>query len=206
MAKIPLTEVFNITTMSLLDSYHNVICDTVIQQLEDTTTWLLEDQLPNLTDPGFGMYHARNRNSAISLQKPAIQQLIFQHLKDCQRPSSFVRVVPVLICFLIPDGDIPKPPSSSVASDSAHQSRSRRYRQGPPSLRPSQLTSQPIVLITPEEVPTPTTQRGKDAFVDELEAEAPHFWKQPVDTRPIGGHGPPAVAGRFHSRGPSPPP
>jgi hypothetical protein len=101
MAKIPLTEVFNVTTMSLLDSYHDVICDTVIQQLEDTT-WQSDDQLPNLTDPGFGMYHARDRNSAISLQKPALQQLTIQCLKDCQCPSSFVHV-PVLICFLIPD-------------------------------------------------------------------------------------------------------
>jgi hypothetical protein len=68
MTEIPLTEVFNITTMSFLDNYHNVICDTVLQQLEDTT-WLSEDQLPTLTDPGFGMYHARNRNSVISLIK-----------------------------------------------------------------------------------------------------------------------------------------
>jgi hypothetical protein len=48
-------------------------------------------------------------------------------------------------------------------------------------------------------VPTPTTQRGKVAFVAELKAEAPQFWGQPVDIRPTGRHGPPAVAGRFHT-------
>jgi len=30
MAEIPLTEVFNVTTMSLLDNYHDVIRDTVL--------------------------------------------------------------------------------------------------------------------------------------------------------------------------------
>jgi hypothetical protein len=66
MAEIPFTEVFNVTTMSLLDNYHDVIRNTVLQQLEGTT-WLSEDQVPTLTDPGFGMYHARDRNSVISL-------------------------------------------------------------------------------------------------------------------------------------------
>ena len=104
MAEIPLTEVFNVTTMSLLDNYHDVIRDTVLQQLEDTT-WLSEDQVPTLTDPGFGMYHARDRNSVISLRKPALQRLIIQRLKDRQRPSNLVHI-PVLILFLVREVDI----------------------------------------------------------------------------------------------------
>ncbi len=132
MAEIPLTEVFDVLTKSLVDNYHDVIRDSVRQQLEHTT-WLSADLLPTLTDPGFGMYHARDRNSVIMLRKPALQRLIIQRLKDRSRPSDIVHV-PVLIRFLIPDNDIPKPPSSSVASSSVHKSRSRSSRRGPPSV------------------------------------------------------------------------
>ena len=59
MAELPLTEVFDVLTMSLVDNYHDVIRESVLQQLEDMT-WLSEDLLPILTDPGFGMYHARD--------------------------------------------------------------------------------------------------------------------------------------------------
>jgi hypothetical protein len=71
MAEIPISEVFYVLTLSLLDTYHKVIRNLVLQQLQDTT-WLSEDLLPSLTDPRFGMYHARDRNSIISLRKPAL--------------------------------------------------------------------------------------------------------------------------------------
>ncbi|KAI2491889.1 hypothetical protein MHU86_22685 [Fragilaria crotonensis] len=99
MAEIPLTEVFNVLTKTLLDNYHDVIRDSVLQQLQDTT-WLSEDLIPLLTDSGFGMYHARDRNHIISLRKPALQRLINQRLKDrssfgprpcpCPDPFSYV--------------------------------------------------------------------------------------------------------------------
>ncbi len=130
MGEIPLTEVFDVPTKTLVDNYHDGIRDSVRQQLEHTT-WLSADLLTTLTDPGFGMYHARDRNSVIMLRKPALQRLIIQRLMDRSRPSDIVHI-PVLIRFLLPDVDIPKPPSSSVASDSVHESRSRRSRAGPP--------------------------------------------------------------------------
>jgi hypothetical protein len=130
MAEIPLTEVFDVPTKTLVDNYHDVIRDSVWQQLEHTT-WLSAKLLTTLTDPGFGMYHARNRNSVIMLRKPAPQRLIIQRLKDRTRPSDIVHV---LIRFLLPDVDIPRPPSSSSASDSIRESRSRRSRAGPPSV------------------------------------------------------------------------
>jgi hypothetical protein len=75
MAEIPLTEVFDVPTKTLVDNYHDVIRDSVRQQLEHTT-WLSAELLSTLTDPGFGMYHARNRNSVNMLRKPALQPLI----------------------------------------------------------------------------------------------------------------------------------
>jgi hypothetical protein len=79
MAEIPLTEVFDVLTKTLVDIYHDVIRDSVRQQLEHTT-WLSADLLTTLTDPGFGMYHSRDRNSVILLRKPALQRLVIQRL------------------------------------------------------------------------------------------------------------------------------
>ena len=193
MAEIPLTEVFDVPTMSLLDTYHEVIRNSVLQQLQDTT-WLPEDLLPSFIDPGFGMYHARDRNSIISLRKPALQRLIIQRLKDRSRPSSLVHV-PVLIRFLIPDVDIPKPPGSSVASGSVHESRSRHSHRGPPSVIDTsvQVDTPPVDEGTPAP-PTSNIGAGVNPVIP-----AQTFRGQPVDARPTGGHGPPVIAGRFQS-------
>jgi hypothetical protein len=89
--------------------------------------------VPLLTDSGFSMYHARYRNSIILLQKPALQRLIIQRLKDRPRPSDVV-YVPILIRFMMPGVDIPRPPGSSATSNSVHESRSRRSHAGPLSV------------------------------------------------------------------------
>jgi hypothetical protein len=199
MAEIPLTEVFNFTTMPLLDNYHDVICNTVLQQFEDTT-WLSENQIPTLTDPGFGMYHARDRNSINSLQKPALQRLIIQRLKDRQRPSNLVHV-PVLIRFLIPDVGFPKPPGSSVASGTVHKSHSQRSRRGLPSVIDTSVQEgtppDDDALMNKEISVAPSGNTGV-VIVPPVDT-GPTFRGQPVDTRPTGGHGPPVVAGRFQS-------
>ncbi|KAI2495085.1 hypothetical protein MHU86_19440 [Fragilaria crotonensis] len=204
MAEIPLTEVFDVPTMSLTGDYHDLIRNSVLQQLEDTT-WLSEDLLPTLTDPGFGMYHARSRNSVISLRKPALQRLIIQRLKERSRPSDIVHV-PIMIRFLLPDNEIPKPPGSSASSQSTHGSRSHRSRQGPPSVVDTSAPMDvPVNVVAPgmnEEI-APTAD---DAEITDSTAAIPTFRGQPVDTRPTGGHGPPFAAGRFHTPpGTSPP-
>ena len=199
MAEIPLTEVFDVLTMSLLDNYHDVIRNSVLQQLQDTT-WLSEDLLPSLIDPGFGMYHARNRNSIISLRKPALQRLIIERLKDRSRPSSLVHV-PVLIRFLLPDVDIPKPPGSSVASGSVHESRSRRSHRGPPSVidTSDQVETPSVANAPPINEGTPAPPSSNVGAVANPVIPAQTFRGQPVDARPTGGHGPPVLAGRFQS-------
>ncbi|KAI2492878.1 hypothetical protein MHU86_21657 [Fragilaria crotonensis] len=78
------------------------------------------------------MYHARDRNSIISA-KAALQRLIIQRLKDRPRPSDVV-YVPILVRFMMPGVDIPRPPGSSATSNSVHESRSRRSHAGPPSV------------------------------------------------------------------------
>jgi hypothetical protein len=132
MTEIPLTEVFDVPTMTVRKTFHDEIRTSVPQQLQDTP-WLSEYLLPSLVDPGFGICHARDRNSIISLRKPALQRLIKQRLQGLSQQSDLVHV-PILIRFLIPDADIPKPPGFSAASDSVRGSRSRRSRRGPPSV------------------------------------------------------------------------
>jgi hypothetical protein len=198
MAEIPLTEVFDVPNKTLVDNHHDVIRDSVRQQLEHTT-WLSADLLPTLTDPGFGMYHARDRNSVIMLRKPALQRLIIQRLKDRSRPSDIVHV-PVLIRFLLPDVDIPKPPSSSVASDSVHESRSRRSCTDPPSIidtsdpvnEPTAAENAPVEEVIPP---------GRVRITDDAEPEAmiPIFRGIPVGTRQVNGPGPPIATGRYHT-------
>jgi hypothetical protein len=134
-------------------------------------------------DPGFGMYHARRRNSVISLQKPSLQRLIIQGLKDHSRPSNIVHV-PILIRFLIPDSAIPRPPSSSVASGSVQESRSR---WGPSNPYDVPIPADDIDII---DAPVPPSV--------EPVVVAPTFCGRPIDTRAIGGHEPPTTAGRFY--------
>ena len=195
MAEIPLTEVFNVLTMSLVDNYHDVIRETVLQQLEDTT-WLSDDLLPTLTDLGFGMYHARDRKSIISLRMPALQRLIIQRLKDRALPSDLVHV-PVMIRFLIPDGDIPRPPDPSVSSGSVNESRSRRSHRGPPSV---------VDTLEQDDTPPDTADGPTDAEIPVPPAAdvdpthtGPTFRGQPVDIRAPNGPGPPSATGRFRS-------
>jgi hypothetical protein len=197
MAEIPLTEVFDVLTMSLLDTYHDVIRESVLQQLQDTT-WLLEDLLPSLTDPCFGMYHARNRNSTISLQKLTLQRLIVQRLKNRSCPSNIVHV-PILIRFLIPDVDIPKAPGSSAASGSVRESHSQRSRRGPPSeIDTSNPVDVPFVadnVLADADTPVPPIGANIGATTNPV-ATAPTFCGQPIDTWPTGGHDLPIGATR----------
>ncbi|KAI2496065.1 hypothetical protein MHU86_18437 [Fragilaria crotonensis] len=78
IAELPLADLFNVDTMTLRDNYHDLVRESVAQQLEDTT-WLPADSMSLLTDAGFGMYHARDRHTIISLRKPAFERLIVKH-------------------------------------------------------------------------------------------------------------------------------
>ncbi|KAI2490986.1 hypothetical protein MHU86_23588 [Fragilaria crotonensis] len=95
--------------------------------------------------------------------------------------------------------DIPKPPGSSVASDSVHESRSRHSRRGgPPSVIDTSVhvDTPPVPATTEEDHPPPSVNVDTS---DDPVITVPTFRGQPVDTRPTGGHGPPMAADRFQS-------
>jgi hypothetical protein len=107
MAEIPLTEVYDVLTMSLLDNYHDVIRNSVLQQLEDTT-WLERQSRLSLLCARFAVYHQRTEGKLISLRRPALQRLITQALRYNSGIHHPIEV-PVFIRFLMPDNVLPRP-------------------------------------------------------------------------------------------------
>ena len=97
MAEVPLPEVFNVTAISLLDNYQDVIHNSVLQQFEDTT-WLEKQSRLSLFRARFAVYHKRTEGKLISLRKPALQVLITQAI--CYKSGVHCPIeVPVFICF-----------------------------------------------------------------------------------------------------------
>ncbi len=193
MTEIPLAELFDAPSSTLRDTYHDTIREAVALQLEDTP-WLrrADDTRRLLHDAGFGMYHARDRTSIITLRKPALQRLILQCLKERPRPSSTVHVH-VLIRFLLADVDLPKPPQTSVTSDSERDSRSRSSHGLPSEIQTvaSGLPAEPAPgTLAPAaappvvaEVATPPLPPGPP----HLDAAAPATFRgTPVDVGAVG--------------------
>jgi hypothetical protein len=73
MAEIPLSELLDPDTATLVPEYQKIIRETVHQQLEECT-WLANDDETRmrLTDAGFGMCHMRERGAFITLRKAAL--------------------------------------------------------------------------------------------------------------------------------------
>ncbi|KAI2499359.1 hypothetical protein MHU86_15141 [Fragilaria crotonensis] len=94
--------------------------------------------------------------------------------------------------------DIPKPPGSSVASDSVHESRSalptRRAAIGNRHIRTCRHATCSRYHGRRSSPPSVNVDTSDDPVIT-----VPTFRGQPVDTRPTGGHGPPMAADRFQS-------
>ena len=118
MAEIPLSELLDPDTATLVPEYQKIIRETVHQQLEECT-WLANDDetRTRLTDAGFGMCHVRERGAVITLQKAALRRLIDQRFDDRTTPTSMVHAQ-VLIRFLVAPNMLPSPPSASTHTGS----------------------------------------------------------------------------------------
>lgn len=190
MAEIPLAEIYDPNTSLLLDDYHNVIRGYVVQQLEDTT-WLTDSTTSVLLDAGFGMYHIRDRGVVLSLRKPALQRLVSERIAQRDRPEASI-FVPLLIRFLLPDVDLPRPPRTSVSSGSS----TSRASPGPsdegtnPPLEPPTVTVPPTITTMPpimEDVQTPALPEIRTAVegANTMPTNPATFRGIPVDTRHV---------------------
>jgi hypothetical protein len=126
LVEIPLSEVYDIVTSSLVGDYLNVLQDYVTQILEDTP-WLCKQSTLHLVCTPFGTFYRRNDAEIISMRKPALQRLITQHIHS--RPGIHNCIeIPVFIRFLRPKIDLPRKTrfSTVVSSQVLNENTSRQ--------------------------------------------------------------------------------
>jgi hypothetical protein len=105
LVEFPLCELFDLAISTLVDDYLEVLQDNVTQVLEDTT-WLDKQCKLLLCNTAFGVFDRRADGRIFSMRKPALQRRIAQTLWS-RRGSPHPMDIPLFICFLLPDIDLP---------------------------------------------------------------------------------------------------
>ena len=186
MAEISFSEMLNMSTFMLLDNYHDILRETVIQLLEDTT-WVNDTTMSTLLNAGFGMYHVREHDVIISLRKSALQRLVSQSMTNSDDGNV---IVPITIRFLLSEIDLPRAPKlSNPATEVASQSETH------PPLPSSDRSNSPgsEVLDQVSELPGVSPIFPTNVAPD-FDIPGTTFRGMPVDTRPAGT-GPPTAGG-----------
>lgn len=80
-ATIPLAELFDFTTSTIVEDYLEVLHGYVRQQLE-RTTWLDERSRSRLLNARFATYKLGDTGALVSMRKPALQRMIAQTLRE----------------------------------------------------------------------------------------------------------------------------
>ena len=103
--EIPLTEVFDFATSTLVDKYLQVFHRYVIEILEGTA-WMDIQSFSSLLRAGYGLHHPMCTGEILAMPKPALQGLILQNLR---RSNDYDEkfAVPLLIRFLVHGTDRP---------------------------------------------------------------------------------------------------
>jgi hypothetical protein len=106
-AEIPLVELFDLATFTLVDNYLHVLHCYVIELLEDIV-WIDEQSFFQLLCSGYSIYHNRESGRFLPIQnKWDLQCLILQTLRDCNATNrSFA--VPLIAKFSVSNTDLPR--------------------------------------------------------------------------------------------------
>jgi hypothetical protein len=156
LSEVPLSEVFEMNTSTLLPDYLATFRSYITQQLEDTS-WLDDQSMSPLFDAGFGTFLRKDNGDIISLRKPALQRLIIQSLRG--RSDNLIPLaIPIFIRFMIPDSFRPIRSRNSAVPSVIGDIGS----QVEPDNRDS--TS----LAHPSHVPPPPTFRGAPVNVSSV--------------------------------------
>ena len=99
--EIPLIELFDLATFTLVDNYQQVLHGYVIELLEDTT-WMDETSCMCLLCSGYGISET---GQSLPMERRELQQFILRSLRHCQDTSNHQFVAPLLINFLMPYAD-----------------------------------------------------------------------------------------------------
>jgi hypothetical protein len=104
--EIPLTELFDFATYTIVDNYLQVLHGYVIEILEDTA-WMDMQSFLQLLRVGYDVYHPIGTGEVLAMPKPSLQLLILQMLRHCNdHDTQFA--LPLLIDFLMSDSDLPR--------------------------------------------------------------------------------------------------
>ena len=98
MAEIPLTDLFDLVTSSLLENYLDTIRGVVVEMLEDAM-WIDKSTRERMINTGFALFEVRDGPGlVISLRAAALQRYVAQSIANRQMPISTLRI-PVMIRF-----------------------------------------------------------------------------------------------------------
>ena len=74
-AEIPLTDLYDMVSSSLLENYRAIIQDTVVQILEDTM-WINATMMTAFLNAPFSIFDIRDGGLAISLRAQGLQRFV----------------------------------------------------------------------------------------------------------------------------------
>jgi hypothetical protein len=123
LVQIPLIEVFDFASSTLVDNYLQVLHDYVIELLEDTV-WMDVNLFLHLLRSGYGICRHMEIGQFLPLRKRDLQSFILQSLRDCH-VNGHQFAVPLIIKFSVPNSDLPRhhrrskkvsPTSSTIAT------------------------------------------------------------------------------------------
>ena len=106
LVEIPLTELVDLATFTLVENYQQVLHGYVIELLEDTI-WVDEQSFLHLLRAGYGICHETQTGRFHSMKRRDLQSFILQNLRDCNA-NDLSFAVPLLIKFLVSNADLPR--------------------------------------------------------------------------------------------------
>ena len=130
-AEIPLTDLYDMLTSSLLDNYRETIHLTIIQMLEDTM-WINPAMMETIMNATFSMFEVRPNGQVISLRTQALQRLVSAVVAARAVPIVSIQI-PILIRFKLSILELPRPPTLVVDVKVMPDPIRPADRSGPPS-------------------------------------------------------------------------
>jgi hypothetical protein len=111
-ATIPLAELFDFTSFTVVEDYHKILGGYVKQQLE-LTAWLNKQSSARLLSARFATYKLRDTGELVSIRKPALQQMIVRAIQSYNDNQDRLSV-PILVAFMVPACSLPRRPGTKT--------------------------------------------------------------------------------------------
>ena len=132
-ATIPLTELFDFTSLTVVEDYLQILGGYVKQQLK-STAWLDERSRSRLLSAGFATYKQRDTGELVTIRKPAFRQMVLRTIQCCD-DIQYRFCIPILVAFMVPACKLPRQPGTKTVLATVPHMRCRVMRP----------TSQPYV-------------------------------------------------------------